>query len=96
VGGLRDILKVGLIACLVVILTNGTVLVVTGLIGPRRRQRHRGTAIGSRLEIHADPISFGIGATLTTLVGTNIGARQYARAQRLAWTGAAMAGAIAA
>jgi Na+-driven multidrug efflux pump len=29
----RDILKVGLVACLVVILTNGTVLVVTGLIG---------------------------------------------------------------
>ncbi len=41
-------------------------------------------------------ISFGIGATLTALVGTNIGARQYARAQRLAWTGAAMAGSIAA
>jgi Na+-driven multidrug efflux pump len=41
------------------------------------------------------PISFGIGATLTTLVGTNIGARQYLRAQRLAWIGALMAGAIA-
>ena len=41
------------------------------------------------------PISFGIGATLTTLVGTNIGAGIY-RAQRLAWIGALMAGAIAA
>ena len=39
------------------------------------------------------PISFGIGATLTALVGTNIGARQYARARRMAWTGALMAGA---
>jgi hypothetical protein len=42
------------------------------------------------------PISFGIGAALTALVGTNIGARQFRRAQRLAWAGALMAGAIAA
>ena len=42
------------------------------------------------------PISFGIGATLTALVGTNIGAKQFARAQRVAWSGALMAGGIAA
>ena len=92
----RDILKVGLIACLVVILTNGTVLVVTGLIGRAGDAAIAGYGIGSRLEYMLVPISFGIGATLTTLVGTNIGARQYARAQRLAWIGALMAGAIAA
>ncbi|HZX87809.1 MAG TPA: MATE family efflux transporter, partial [Reyranella sp.] len=85
----RDILKVGLIACLVVILTNGTVLVVTGLIGREGDSAIAGYGIGSRLEYMLIPISFGIGATLTALVGTNIGARQYARAQRLAWTGAA-------
>jgi len=92
----RDILKVGLIACLVVILTNGTVLVVTGLIGREGDGAIAGYGIGSRLEYMLIPISFGIGATLTALVGTNIGARQYERAQRLAWTGAAMAGGIAA
>src|SRR5918995_1337526 len=92
----RDILKVGLIACLVVILTNGTVLVVTGLIGREGDGAIAGYGIGSRLEYMLIPISFGIGATLTALVGTNIGARQYARAQRLAWSGAAMAGRIAA
>jgi len=92
----RDILKVGLIACLVVILTNGTVLVVTGLIGREGDSAIAGYGIGSRLEYMLIPISFGIGATLTALVGTNIGARQYTRAQRLAWTGAAMAGGIAA
>jgi Na+-driven multidrug efflux pump len=42
------------------------------------------------------PVSFGIGAALTALVGTNIGARQYQRAQRVAWIGAFMAGGIAA
>ena len=92
----RDILKVGLIACLVVILTNGTVLVVTGLIGREGDAAIAGYGIGSRLEYMLIPISFGIGATLTALVGTHIGARQYARAQRLAWTGAIMAGGIAA
>ena len=92
----RDILKVGLIACLVVILTNGTVLLVTGLIGRAGDAAIAGYGIGSRLEYMLVPISFGIGATLTTLVGTNIGARQYERAQRLAWIGALMAGGIAA
>ncbi|WP_395712431.1 MATE family efflux transporter [Reyranella sp.] len=92
----RDILKVGLIACLVVILTNGTVLLVTGLVGRGGDAAIAGYGIGSRLEYMLVPISFGIGATLTTLVGTNIGARQFARAQRVAWTGALMAGTIAA
>ncbi len=90
-----DILKVGAIACLVVILTNGTVLVVTGLIGREGDAAIAGYGIGSRLEYMLIPISFGIGATLTALVGTNIGARQHARAQRLAWTGALMAAAVA-
>jgi putative MATE family efflux protein len=91
----RDILKVGLIACLVVILTNGTVLLVTGLIGRAGDAAIAGYGIGSRLEYMLVPISFGVGATLTTLVGTNIGARQYERAKRLAWMGALMAGGIA-
>ena len=92
----RDILKVGLIACLVVILTNGTVLMVTGLIGRAGDAAIAGYGIGSRLEYMLVPISFGIGAALTALVGTNIGAGQYARARRIAWIGAFMAGGIAA
>jgi hypothetical protein len=55
VGGFRwksfkDILKVGLVACLVVILTNGTVLLVTGLIGRAGDAAIAGYGIGSRLE----------------------------------------------
>jgi Na+-driven multidrug efflux pump len=72
------------------------VLLVTGLIGRGGNAAIAGYGIGSRLEYMLVPISFGIGATLTTLVGTNIGARQHARAQRLAWSGALMAGGIAA
>ena len=92
----RDILKVGLIACLVVILTNGMVLLVTGLIGRAGDAAIAGYGIGSRLEYMLVPISFGIGAALTALVGTNIGAKQYVRARRLAWSGALMAGGVAA
>jgi MATE family, multidrug efflux pump len=91
----RDILKVGLIACLVVLLTNGTVLAVTGLIGREGDAAIAGYGIGSRLEFMLIPITFGIGAALTALVGTNIGARQYRRAQRVAWIGALMAGGLA-
>src|SRR5260370_21176990 len=72
----RDILKVGLIACLVVILTNGTVLVVTGLIGRAGEAAIAGYGIGSRLEYMLVAISVGIGATRTTVVATRIGARQ--------------------
>ena len=91
----RDILKVGLIACVVVVLTNATVLLVTGLVGRAGDAAIAGYGIGSRLEYMLVPISFGIGAALTALVGTNIGAKQYDRARRLAWTGSLMAAAIA-
>jgi Na+-driven multidrug efflux pump len=92
----RDILRVGLIACLVVILTNGTVLMVTGLVGRAGDAAIAGYGIGSRLEYMMVPISFGIGAALTALVGTSIGAGNHARARRVAWIGAFMAGGITA
>ncbi|MBV8193783.1 MAG: MATE family efflux transporter [Alphaproteobacteria bacterium] len=92
----RDILKVGVIACVVVVLTNATVLTVIGLVGREGDNAIAGYGIGSRLEYMLVPISFGIGAALTALVGTNIGARQYHRAQRVAWIGALMSGAVAA
>src|SRR5215813_3896323 len=92
----RDILKVGVIACVVVLLTNATVLTVTGLIGREGDSAIAGYGVGSRLEYMLVPISFGIGAALTALVGTNIGARQYQRARRVAWIGALMSGGIAA
>jgi putative MATE family efflux protein len=91
----RDILRVGGIACLVVILTNATILVVTGLIGRAGNAALAGYGTGSRLEYMLIPISFGVGAALTAMVGTNVGARQYARAQRIAWTGAGMAAVVA-
>jgi len=51
-----------------------------------------GTAV--RLEYLLVPLVFGIGAPVASMVGTNIGANQRARALRIAWTGAAISGGI--
>ena len=47
-----------------------------------------GYGLGSRLELMLVPIAFGMGAALTAAVGVNVGAGRYARARRIAWTGA--------
>ncbi len=89
-----DILKVGATSCVVVVLMNGAVLVVTGLIGRAGNAAIAGYGIGSRLEYLLSPLTFGVGAALIAMVGTNKGARQFARARRAAWAGALMAGAV--
>ncbi len=89
-----DILKIGATSCVVVVLINAAVLVVTGLIGRAGDGAIAGYGVGSRLEYLLSPLTFGIGAALTAMVGTNKGARQYKRARRVAWTGALMAGAV--
>ncbi|QQS13234.1 MAG: MATE family efflux transporter [Rhodospirillales bacterium] len=90
-----DILKVGIVSSLVVVLTNVTIMSVTGLVGRGGPAALAGYGIGSRLEYMLIPIAFGVGAALTAMVGTNFGAGRYRRARRIAWTGAAMAGAAA-
>ncbi len=89
-----DILKVGATSCVVVVLINAAVLVVTGLIGRAGDGAIAGYGVGSRLEYLLSPLTFGIGAALIAMVGTNKGARQFRRARRVAWAGALMAGAV--
>jgi Na+-driven multidrug efflux pump len=47
-----------------------------------------------RLEYVLYPLTFGLGAGLLAMVGTNIGAGQPGRAARIAWTGAALAAGV--
>ena len=47
-----------------------------------------------RLELLQYPITFAFGSAVITMVATAAGARDFARAQRAAWTGAAVAAAI--
>ena len=63
---------------------------------PRRRRGDRGIRHRQPVGVHAGADQLRHRRDLTALVGTNIGAKQFARAQRVAWSGALIAGGIAA
>ena len=88
----KDIFSVALPASLSPIFTVGTVLVLTGLIGQFGTSAIAGYGIGSRVEFLLIPIVFSIGTAMTTMVGTNIGADNIDRAERIGVVGASSAG----
>jgi putative MATE family efflux protein len=87
----REILRVGLPGALNTVLTNATVLVLTGIVGQFGTFALAGYGIGVRLEYLQIPLVFGMGAALVAMVGTNVGAGRAQRAERIAWTGSAIA-----
>jgi putative MATE family efflux protein len=89
----REILRVGVPGAVTTVIANMTVLLVTGLVGRFGTPALAGYGIGARLEYLQIPIVFGLGAALVAMVGTNVGAGRRARAERIAWTGAALAAA---
>jgi putative MATE family efflux protein len=86
-----DILRVGAPSLVNNVFTNLTVVLLTALVGSFGTAALAGYGMGARLEYLQIPLVFGFGSALVTMVGTNVGAGQDARAQRVAWTGAAMA-----
>ncbi len=92
---LRDILRVGGLATLNPLITNGLIAAVTALVGA-----YAGTAAlagygtAARLEYLLIPIAFGLGAPMVAMVAANIGAGQPQRAMRAALTGGAIAFAL--
>ena len=90
----REILRVGAPAALNTVLTNLTVVLLTGLVGGFGTFALAGYGMGARLEYLQIPLVFGFGSALVTMVGTNVGAGQVARAERVAWVGAAIAMAV--
>jgi putative MATE family efflux protein len=91
-GPLREILRVGLVSSLVSTTTNVTVAAATGLVGVAGPAAVAGYGTGARLEYLLVPLVFGLGGPLAAMVGTAMGAGDRARALRVAWTGAAIAG----
>jgi putative MATE family efflux protein len=89
-----EILRVGAPSLVNNVQTNLTVILLTGLVGPFGTVALAGYGMGARLEYLQIPLVFGFGSALVTMVATNIGAGQRARAERIAWTGAAMAAAL--
>jgi Na+-driven multidrug efflux pump len=90
----REILRVGLPGSVNTILTNLSVVALTGLVGSFGTFALAGYGLGVRLEYLQIPLVFGLGTALVTMVGTNVGAGKLDRARRTAWLGAALAGAI--
>jgi MATE family, multidrug efflux pump len=87
----HDILRVGLVAALVTVATNVTIMIGTALVGEFGSAAIAGYGTGARLEYLLVPLVFGLGGPLVAMVGTAIGAGQRERALRTAWIGAAMA-----
>jgi putative MATE family efflux protein len=93
---MRNILAVGGLATLNPLLTNGLIATTTALVGAfAGTGALAGYGTAARLEYLVMPIAFGIGAPLVAMVGSNIGAGQAARAQRIALTGGLLAFCIA-
>jgi putative MATE family efflux protein len=89
-----EILRVGAPGALNTVFTNLTVVLLTGLVGPFGLHALAGYGMGARLEYIQIPLVFGVGSALVAMVGTNVGAGRLARAERVAWVGAALAGGV--
>ncbi len=83
----NDILKVGLLSAVGTVMANLTVVVTTGLVGAYGRDAIAGYGLASRLDYILIPLLFALGTATLTMVGTNVGAGQHARARSIAWTG---------
>lgn len=87
----KDILGVGLLSAIGTVQVNLTVAFVTAAVGRFGADAIAGYGIASRLDYMLIPLIFGLGTAIVTMVGINIGAKQMARARRIAWIGAALA-----
>src|SRR5262249_822148 len=90
----KEILGVGGISAIGTLQINVTVAVVTALVGPFGTDALAGYGMASRLDYLLIPLLFSLGTAATTMVGANIGARQIARARRIAWTAALLGPAV--
>ncbi len=88
-GPIGEIMKVGGLGLINSLQIAFTVVLVTGFVGRYGTAALAGYGLGSRLELMLVPIAFGVGGAATVAVGANFGAKNYARARRVAWTGAA-------
>jgi len=70
------------------------VSVVNGLVSGFGVAALAGYGIVARLEFLLIPMVFGLGAAMTALVGTNVGAGNVARAEHIGWLGGLSAAAV--
>ena len=82
-----DILQVALPASISPVLTVATIIILTAIVGRFGEQALAGYGIGSRIEFLLIPLVFGIGASMTSLVGVGIGAGDIKRAEHIGTVG---------
>jgi putative MATE family efflux protein len=85
-----DILKVGVPTSINAVLTNLTVIVVTGTVGLFGTTALAAYGIASRVDYVLIPILFGLCTATLTMVGIAVGAGEIARARRIAWISSAV------
>lgn len=89
----RDILGVGLMSAVGTLTANVTVMVALGFVGAFGANAIAGYGVASRLDYLLVPLLFAVGTACVTMVGMNVGAGQWARARRIAWTAVALSAA---
>jgi Na+-driven multidrug efflux pump len=82
-----EILKVGVPMSALPLFNNLALATLTAYAGLLGTAALAGFGIGVRLEYLLYPINFGLGAGVLAMVSTNLGARQFERAGRIAWIG---------
>ena len=92
---MSQILLVARPASLNPLMNVATILGLTALVGRFGESALAGYGIGTRIEFLMLPVIFAFGTALTTIVGTNIGAGQYDRAEAAGWYGVLCAGLLA-
>jgi putative MATE family efflux protein len=85
-----EILRVGAPMSFQPIVNNLSLAALTGFVGMLGAPALAAFGAAVRLEYLIYPLSFGLGAGLLSMVGTNVGAGNLARATRIAWIGAAL------
>jgi putative MATE family efflux protein len=89
-----DILRVGSLAALSPVFTVLTVSMINALVSRFGVAALAGFGIVARLEFLLIPMVFGLGAAMTAMVGTNMGAGNVDRAERIGWLGGFSAAAV--
>jgi Na+-driven multidrug efflux pump len=89
-----EILRVGAPMSLQPILNNLALALLTGFVGTLGAAHLAGFGAAVRLEYLLYPLAFGLGAGVLSMVGTNIGAGNFPRAAKIAWTAAALAAGV--
>jgi putative MATE family efflux protein len=89
-----DILKVGAMSCLSPLQSVLTILIFTKILAGFGTVVLAGYGMGSRLEFLLIPIAFAFGTASIPMVGMAMGAGLVARARRVTWIAAAVAGLV--